>query len=101
MKEHIHITPEPVERHKETIFVESAPWWKSIVRTTFSLPPFRPELRVTITHSLFKNSDDEHEPDPEVYILHSNQSARLVVATLRKAADMIETYIERLPEKEA
>ena len=35
-----------------------------------------------------------------MYILSSKEGATLVVATLRKAADMIESYIERLPNKE-
>ena len=64
----------------------------SIVKTSFSLPPYRPELRIFLW--FFVNNNDK---DPDIYIVKTNTGAKMLSKTLRKAADMIDKYVDRLP----
>jgi len=41
-----------------------------------------------------KNNKDK---DPDIYIVRTNDGAKMLSKTLRKAADMIDEYVDRLP----
>jgi len=94
----ISMAVEAIERSREDVFVEGLPDYYSIIDTTISLPPYQEELRIRVRP--FKKKHSKQWPQGFALIVHSKKSAELLIATLRKAADMIESNIARLPDKE-
>ena len=97
-KEKTRLSVESVEVQKAKVTVPGLAALHGMIKTTFSLPPYRPELRVSVYPFLKKQRD--RYSDPEIFILSSKHGARLLSAVLRKTAELIDNYADRLPDKE-
>ena len=91
-KQKIAITSQAEEVQKAKISDPENSDIYSIVKTSFSLPPYRPELRIFFW--FIKNNKNKN---PDIYIVRTNEGAKMLSKTLRKAADMIDEYVDRLP----
>lgn len=96
MDKKTNISIESVEANKSTVKLPGLDDLQGVVKTTFSLPPLRPELRVSVRPFVKKNRSRE----PEIFILTSRKGAKLLSAVLKKTAEMIDDYADQLPDKE-
>jgi hypothetical protein len=91
-----------VERKQIEVTIPGEDDRYGVIKVTTSLPPHKPELRLTISpfermgkkRNLFgKNSFSSS------FILTTKEGVKLLSSVLRKTADMIEGSSERLPSK--
>ena len=97
-QEKTSLSVESVETHKTKVTVPGLDALHGVIKTTFSLPPFRPELRVRFYP--FTNATMDRYIEPMSFILSSKHGASLLSAVLRKTAELIDNYADRLPDKE-
>ena len=94
----IRLSAESVEVQRAKVTVPDLDALHGMIKTTFSLPPFRPELRVRFYP--FTNATMDRYTEPNSFILSSKHGAKLLSAVLRKTAELIDNYADRLPDKE-
>ena len=93
---------EQVERKKAEVRIPENKKYHGIIKITKSMPPYKPEVRLSFTPFEKVNKKDKHYSKNSYtssYVLTTNEGARLLCATFREAAKMLEESAGTLPSK--
>ena len=89
---------------KADVRIEGNPDQYGAIRVTTTLPPHRPEVRLSVTPFEKTNKNDKRFSKNNYtssYILTTKEGVNLLAAVFRKAADMLEEAARDLPSRKA
>jgi hypothetical protein len=94
------LSAESVEVQQNKVAIPGLESRQGMIKTTFSLPPYKPELRVRIHFFSDVSESLLRHTEPTYFILSSKKGAQLLSAVFKKAAEVVDKYAESLPDKE-